>query len=45
MEREGIKEKAKQDFHKHLKEAGSASLWEEVIAYLAGWLEKKVAGF
>lgn len=45
MEREGIKEKAKLDFQQHLKEARSGSLWEEVISYLAGWLEKKVAGF
>lgn len=45
MEREGIKEKAKQDFVQHLKQARSGSLWEEVITYLAGWLEEKVAGF
>jgi geranylgeranyl pyrophosphate synthase len=45
MESEGIKELAKQDFQKHLKDARTGSLWEEVIAYLAGWLEEKVAGF
>jgi geranylgeranyl pyrophosphate synthase len=45
MEREGIKEKAKQDFRHHLKEARTGSLWTEVIDYLAGWLEEKVAGF
>ncbi|MGZ3706363.1 MAG: polyprenyl synthetase family protein, partial [Bdellovibrionota bacterium] len=44
MEKNGIKEKAKQDFQRHLKEARTASLWEEVISYLAGWLEEKVAG-
>lgn len=45
MEKEGIKGKAKADFQQHLKEARSASLWEEVNSYLAGWLEEKVAGF
>ncbi len=45
MERTGIKEQAKADFQRHLREARTASLWEEVIAYLAGWLEEKVAGF
>jgi geranylgeranyl pyrophosphate synthase len=45
MEREGIKERAKQDFRQHLKDASGGSLWEEVISYLAGWLEEKVAGF
>ena len=45
MEREGIKEKAKLDFQRHLKDARTDSLWEEVISYLAGWLEEKVAKF
>ncbi len=45
LEKEGIKDRAKQDFQKHLKEARGASLWQEVIDYLAGWLEEKVAGF
>ncbi len=45
MEREGVKERAKADFQQHLKEARTASLWEEVNSYLAGWLEEKVAGF
>lgn len=45
MEGTGVKDQAKQDFQRHLQEARTASLWEEVIAYLAGWLEEKVAGF
>lgn len=45
MEQEGVKEQAKGDFHKHLQEAKSASLWEEVVNYLSGWLEEKVRGF
>lgn len=45
MEREGIKELAKADFQRHLKEARSDSLWAEVSSYLAGWLEEKVAAF
>ncbi len=45
MEREGIKERAKLDFQRHLSEARGGSLWEEVISYLAGWLEEKVAEF
>lgn len=45
MEREGIKDKAKADFHRHLREARSSSLWEEVNAFLAGWLEEKVNAF
>ena len=45
MERNEIKEQSKLDFQRHLKEARTASLWEEVITYLSGWLEEKVAGF
>jgi geranylgeranyl pyrophosphate synthase len=45
MEREGIKERAKEDFRRHLKDARTDSLWEEVVSYLAGWLEEKVAGY
>jgi geranylgeranyl diphosphate synthase type I len=45
MESEGVKDQAKKDFQRHLKEAGKASLWEEVVSYLAGWLEEKVAAF
>lgn len=45
MEKMGIKEQAKADFQRHLKDARSDSLWSEVNSYLAGWLEEKVAGF
>jgi geranylgeranyl pyrophosphate synthase len=46
MEREGVKEQARQDFQKHLREARNhASFWEEVIGFLAGWLDEKVKGF
>lgn len=45
MEREGIKDQARQDFQKHLKEARTASFWEEVIEFLSGWLEERVKGF
>ncbi|MGZ3694697.1 MAG: polyprenyl synthetase family protein [Bdellovibrionota bacterium] len=45
MEKQGIKEKAKQDFQNSLKEARTASFWEEVVEYLAHWLEDKVRGF
>lgn len=45
MEKQGIKDEAKQDFRQRLKEARTSSLWEEAIEFLAGWLEKKVEGF
>lgn len=45
MEKEGIKARAKEDFQRHLKEARTASLWKEVIEFLASWLEEKVAAF
>lgn len=45
MEREGIKDQARQDFQKHLKEARTASFWEEVIDFLSAWLEERVKGF
>ncbi|MGE3262603.1 MAG: polyprenyl synthetase family protein [Bacteriovoracia bacterium] len=45
MEKNGIKEKAKQDFQHCLKEARTVSFWEEVVEYLANWLEEKVKGF
>jgi geranylgeranyl diphosphate synthase type I len=45
MEKQGIKERAKQDFCNCLKEARTASFWEEVVEYLAEWLEDKVQGF
>ena len=45
MEREGIKEKAKEDFWKSIKEARTTSFWEDVIEYLAAELETKVRSF
>jgi geranylgeranyl pyrophosphate synthase len=45
MEKNGIKERALKDFHQHLKDAKSSSLWIEVLEYLSGWLEKKVQSF
>ena len=45
MERENIKERAKQDFYRHIQEARTDSLWDEVIQYLAGWLEERVRSF
>jgi geranylgeranyl pyrophosphate synthase len=46
MEKEGIKERARMDFQRHLKEArNNSSFWEEVIGFLADWLEEKVGGF
>lgn len=45
MEKQGIKERAKQDFQACLKEARTASFWEEVVEYLGKWLEEKVAAF
>ena len=45
MEREGIKEQARADFQKHLREARTASFWEEVIEFLSNWLEERVKGF
>lgn len=45
MEKEGVKEAAKDDFRRHLKEARTAQFWEEVVGYLATWLEEKVQGF
>lgn len=45
MEKEGVKERARQDFQKHLKEARTASFWEEVIEILSRGMEEKVATF
>jgi geranylgeranyl diphosphate synthase type I len=45
MEKEGVKELAKDDFHRHLREARGAEFWEEVVEYLASWLESKVKEF
>lgn len=45
MEKMGIKDQAKADFQKHIKEAKTASLWEEVIHLLADWMEEKVSSY
>jgi geranylgeranyl diphosphate synthase type I len=45
MEKEGVKEQAKADFLRHLKEARASEFWHEVTNYLASWLEEKVQGF
>lgn len=45
MEKEGVKEVAKDDFKRHLREARGAEFWSEVVEYLASWLEAKVGEF
>jgi geranylgeranyl pyrophosphate synthase len=45
MEKEGVKEEARKHFTRHLQEARTASFWEEVTEFLAGWLEEKVESF
>lgn len=45
LETSGVKAQAKKDFEQCLKDARSASFWEEVIDYLARLLEEKVSGF
>lgn len=45
MEKIGVKELAKKDFDKSIKDAQTPSLWEEVIQYLSGWLTDKVSKF
>jgi geranylgeranyl diphosphate synthase, type I len=45
MEREGVKEQARRDFLRHLQEARTAVFWEDVVGFLASWLEEKVQGF
>lgn len=45
MEREGIKEKSKEDFWKSIKEARTASFWDDVVEFLASQLEEKVRSF
>jgi len=45
MEKGGIKERASKDFQKHLEEARMAKFWDEVVEYLARWMEERVKGF
>jgi len=45
MEKENVKEVAKDDFQRHLREARQATFWSEVVDYLAGWLDEKVKEF
>jgi geranylgeranyl pyrophosphate synthase len=45
MEKEGIRDRAIKDFHQHIKDARSSSLWLDVLDYLSGWLTKKVESF
>lgn len=45
MEEKGVKADAVHDFSRHLAEARTAAFWEEVVGYLASWMEEKVRGF
>lgn len=45
METSGVKDQARDDFRKYLAQARGASFWEEVVDYLADWLEEKVKAF
>lgn len=45
MEKEGVKEKARQDFSTAIREARMTAFWEEVVGFLAEMLEDKVKQF
>lgn len=45
MEKEKIRDRAIKDFHQHVKDAQTSSLWNDVLEYLSNWLTKKVSSF
>ena len=45
MEKEKVRDRAIRDFHQHIKDAQTSSLWKDVLEYLSNWLTNKVTTF